>query len=143
MLLSSDPTVGFTNITASSIDGNPKCSFNRAKNMTNVTHYFNINNKYYILVAFGSLSSSDTIKKHITKGSSPNQFNFLKGLKVILRKIKFIKFNFYLNLDDSYSSNSDTNPPDKVKIHACLMVNYSIYLYRVQDTFITSTHPKI
>ena len=96
MLLSSDPTVGFTNITGSSIDGNPTCSFNRAKNMTNVTNYFDINNKYYILVAFVSLSSSNTIKKHTTKGSSQNQFNFLKGLKVILRNIKFIKFNFYI-----------------------------------------------
>jgi len=105
LLLSSDPTVGFTNITGSSIDGNPTCSFNRAKNMTNVnraknmtnvTNYFDINNKYYILVAFGSLSSSNTIKKHTTKGSSQNQFNFLKGLKVILRNIKFIKFNFYI-----------------------------------------------
>ena len=57
-LSSSDAIVCFSNITTSVSDGNPTCSFNRAKTMPGVPNYFDVNNQYYILTASGSVSSS-------------------------------------------------------------------------------------
>jgi hypothetical protein len=58
LLSSTDPVVGFSNIITSVANGNPTCSFTRAKTMSSVSNYFDANNKYYIITASGSVSSS-------------------------------------------------------------------------------------
>ncbi len=58
LLSSTDPVVGFSSIITSVTNGNPTCSFTRAKTMSSVSNYFDANNKYYIITASGSVSSS-------------------------------------------------------------------------------------
>jgi hypothetical protein len=55
LLLETNPTVGFSNIITSYINGVATCSFTRINYMSNVANYLNINNKYYILTANGPL----------------------------------------------------------------------------------------
>ena len=58
LLLSSNPTVGFSNIVTSYVNGIATCSFTRAIKMTSVTNYFDLSTSYYILTAYGPLRSS-------------------------------------------------------------------------------------
>jgi hypothetical protein len=67
LLSSSDPILGFSNIITSVTNGNPTCSFTRAKKMPGVPNYFDVNNQYYIITASGSVSSSGS-------------FNFLSNI---------------------------------------------------------------
>ena len=58
LLSSSDPILGFSNITTTVNNGKPTCSFTRAKTIPGVSKYFDLNNQYYIITASGSVSSS-------------------------------------------------------------------------------------
>ena len=55
LLLETNPTVGFSNIITSYINGVATCSFTRINYMPNITNYLDINNQYYILTANGPL----------------------------------------------------------------------------------------
>ena len=57
LLSSTNPTVGFSNIATSSLNGVTSCSFTRANSLSSVNNYFDQNNQYYLLTASGSLSS--------------------------------------------------------------------------------------
>jgi hypothetical protein len=61
LLSSSDPILGFSNITTSVNNGNPTCSFTRAKTMPGESKYFDVNDQFYILTASGSVSSSGSL----------------------------------------------------------------------------------
>ena len=58
LLLSSNPTVGFSSIVTSYSNGNITCSFVRANSMSSVANYFDLNSQYFLLTASGPLSSS-------------------------------------------------------------------------------------
>ncbi len=58
-LLSSNPTVGFSNIATSYSNGVIVCSFVRANTMPGVTNYYDQNSQYYILTASGPLMSGN------------------------------------------------------------------------------------
>ena len=52
-----NPTIGFTNIKVSYVDGNLLCSFTRQKSMEGVENYFSLYNmSYYLLTARGTSS---------------------------------------------------------------------------------------
>ena len=57
LLLSSNPTVGFSNIVTSYVNGIATCSFTREIKMTSITNYFDLSYSYYILTAYGPLRS--------------------------------------------------------------------------------------
>ena len=57
LLLSTNPTVGFSNIVTSYVNGIATCSFTREIKMTSVTNYFDLSYSYYILTAYGPLRS--------------------------------------------------------------------------------------
>ncbi len=59
LLLETNPTVGFSNIVTSYINGVATCSFTRINYMPNVPNYLDINNKYYILTANGPLDQNN------------------------------------------------------------------------------------
>ena len=59
LLLETNPTVGFSNIETSYINGVATCSFTRINYMPNVPNYLDINNKYYILTANGPLDQNN------------------------------------------------------------------------------------
>jgi len=62
LISSTDPAIGYSNITTNVINGIPSCSFTRAKTLPNSnSQYFDINNQYYILTASGSVSSSGNL----------------------------------------------------------------------------------
>ena len=71
LLLSSNPTVGFSNIVTSYSNGVASCSFTRAIKMPNITHYFDLSKSYYILAAYGPIRSG-TIGYHRFFQSSSN-----------------------------------------------------------------------
>jgi len=60
-LLSSNKTVGFSNIKVSVFNGQVICSFRRKKSHQYVENYFDVekNPNYYILTASGSISKGD------------------------------------------------------------------------------------
>ena len=58
LLSSSNSAIGFSNIVTSYSNGIAKCSFTRLKALPNVSQYFDLNSKYYILTASGAYSSS-------------------------------------------------------------------------------------
>ncbi len=78
MLLSSDPTVGFTNIETSYINGIASCSFTRELKMTNVTNYFDMSKSYYILAAYGPIKSG-VISFHKFYKPSSSIYSFQNG----------------------------------------------------------------
>ncbi len=57
LLLSTNPTVGFSDIVTTYTNGVASCSFTRINYMSNVPNYFDINNQYYILTASGPVIS--------------------------------------------------------------------------------------
>ena len=98
-----DSETGFTNITTSYVNNVLKCSFTRAKAISSVTNSFDLNNQYYLLTAYGLLSTSETLTRHINKIASSSQFNFL--------------------VDGEYSSNIiNKDNLLKPKVHGCLMI---------------------
>ncbi len=58
LLLSSNPTVGFTNIKTSYTNGVATCSFTRERKLSNIANYFDLNKSYYILTALGPIRSN-------------------------------------------------------------------------------------
>ena len=58
LLLSTNPTVGFTNIKTSYTNGVATCSFTREVKLSNITNYFDLNKSFYILTAYGPIRSS-------------------------------------------------------------------------------------
>ena len=58
LLVASNPTIGFSRIVTSFVDGKAKCDFTRSNSLTSEKKYYNQNGQYYLLSAFGSLDSS-------------------------------------------------------------------------------------
>lgn len=75
LLLSTNPTIGFTNIVTSYKNGVATCSFTRAVKMSDITYYFDLRKSYYILAAYGPLKS-DLPSFHTFYQSSSSMFNF-------------------------------------------------------------------
>ena len=75
LLLSKNPTIGFTNIVTSYKNGVATCSFTRAVKMSDITYYFDLSKSYYILAAYGPLKS-DLPSFHTFYQSSSTMFNF-------------------------------------------------------------------
>lgn len=59
----SDPQLGFTNVKTSYSNGVLECSFTRAKSMSNVGNYFNLNIDYHLLVANGIVANTGLFQK--------------------------------------------------------------------------------
>lgn len=55
LLDSSKPSIGISDPVVKRSDGWLICSFKRLKQLNNVTHYFDLNNKYFILGAYGEM----------------------------------------------------------------------------------------
>ena len=62
-LSSSNPTVGFSNIVVTVVNGQLVCSFSRLKSMSNVANYFDIKTSpsFYILTATGTLLANGNL----------------------------------------------------------------------------------
>ena len=75
LLLSTNPTVGFSNIVTSYENGVATCSFTRTLTMPSVTNYFDLNKSYYILAAYGPVKS-DLPGFHTFYKSSTSMFTF-------------------------------------------------------------------
>ena len=58
LLSDSNPTVGFSNIVTSLMNGVAQCSFTRQNYLPDVNNYLDISKQYYILTATGPLNSS-------------------------------------------------------------------------------------
>jgi hypothetical protein len=71
--LSTNPTVGFSNIATSYKNGIATCSFTRAIKMPSVTNYFDASQSYYILAAIGPLQSGK-ISYHSYRQPSSSKF---------------------------------------------------------------------
>ncbi len=56
LLDSANPTIGITNINVRMDGGNLICSFTRENNLVSKANYFDLNNKYYLLLARGPFS---------------------------------------------------------------------------------------
>ena len=82
LLDSNNPSIGLSNQNTSLSNGWLTCSFTRLKSNNLVANYFDLNNQYYILAAYGSSTSarslpySGVITKHIVKAYSSEKFNF-------------------------------------------------------------------
>ena len=73
--MSTNPTVGFSNIATSYKNGIATCSFTRAIKMPSVTNYFDASQSYYILAAIGPLQSGQ-ISYHSFDHASLLMFSF-------------------------------------------------------------------
>ena len=108
MLLSTDPTVGFTNIETSYINGIASCSFTRELKMTNVTNYFDMSKSYYILAAYGPIKSG-VISFHKFYKPSSSIYSFQNGSTTtsqpaITTKANINSISFKLSWIDSNDS---------------------------------------
>ena len=74
LLLSSNPTVGFSNIVTSFQNGVATCNFTRANSLPAVTNYLNQNSQYYLLSATGPLNTNGLFDYEI--------YNFLIHLQL-------------------------------------------------------------
>ena len=68
--MSTNPTVGFTNIKTSYTNGVATCSFTRAVKMPSLAKYFDFSKSYYILAAYGPIRSGEIGKHSFHKASS-------------------------------------------------------------------------
>ena len=100
-MLSSNPSVGFTNAVTSYSNNVLTCSFTRSKTFSGFSNFFDLNNQYYLLTSSGSLSSGG-ITRHTSAQSSSSTFDLL--------------------VDGEYTTGLEVENKSKVKAHACLMV---------------------
>ena len=56
LLDAKNPSIGLSNIKVKFENGKLICSFKRAKHLPGINNYFDLNNKYYILLALGKLN---------------------------------------------------------------------------------------
>ena len=75
LLLSSNPSVGFSSISNSIVNGNPSCSFSRLTSMPSVPNYFSSDQKYYIITATGTVTSSGNYKLFLQTLYNEKYFN--------------------------------------------------------------------
>ena len=59
LLLPSNPSVGYSNMSVSLVDGLLTCSFERLARMPEVRDYYDLNNEYYLLFAYGAIHDSN------------------------------------------------------------------------------------
>lgn len=102
LLVSNQPSIGFSNITVKYENGILRCTFTRLKSMPNVVNYFDLSNQYYVLTALGRVVSNGILQKHTVKYSSSEKIDFQST--------------------NSYVGNNDLDKEHKRKAHGCLMV---------------------
>ncbi len=54
----SDPSVGYSNMSVALLDGFLTCSFKRLVRMPEVKDYYDLNDEYYLLFAYGAIHDS-------------------------------------------------------------------------------------
>ncbi|CAF0731342.1 unnamed protein product [Brachionus calyciflorus] len=106
LLDQNQPSLGFSNMSASISDGLLKCTFSRLITYPKVANYFDLNNGHYVLTAKGVVDPyNGNILKHAVKLTSTQKINFLSK-----------SANF------TESSEDEGVKITKAKTHGCLMV---------------------